>query len=155
MDPEPKALPVGKGQRLKEGSQVTLLAIGNMVHPALEAAVALDDLGISTGVLNMRFVKPLDDCLLREAVGHASHLVTIEDNVLQGGFGSAVLEALSSQPHKEVKVLRLGLPDSFVEHGAPHLLYDAVGLSAPKIAQRVAEWAGASRAKAPDLARAR
>ena len=77
MDPEPKALPVGKGQRLKEGSQVTLLAIGNMVHPALEAAVALDDLGISTGVLNMRFVKPLDDCLLREAVGHASHLVTI------------------------------------------------------------------------------
>ena len=66
-----------------------------------------------------------------------------------------MLEALSSQPHKEVKVLRLGLPDSFVEHGAPHLLYDAVGLSAPKIAQRVAEWAGASRAKAPDLARAR
>ncbi len=139
MDPEPKTLPLGKGVRLKDGSQVTLLAVGNRVHPALEAACALDDLGVSTGVVNMRFVKPLDETLLKECAARTPKLVTIEDNVLQGGFGSAVLETLGSA---RADVLRLGLPDAFVEHGAPHLLYDAVGLSGPKIAARVAEWLG-------------
>ncbi len=139
MDPEPKALPVGKGARWKDGKDVTLIAIGNRVHPAVEAAHMLEDWGVSAGVLNMRFVKPLDVELLREAAEKTQYLVTIEDNVLQGGFGSAVLEALGS---RENKVLRLGLPDKFVEHGAPHLLYDAVGLSAPKIAEQVADWLG-------------
>jgi 1-deoxy-D-xylulose-5-phosphate synthase len=147
MDPEPKALPMGKSQRLKEGSQVTLLAIGNRVHPALEAATLLDDLGLSAGVINMRFVKPLDEAALREAAARTPNLVTVEDNVLQGGFGSAVLECLGST---RADVLRLGLPDSFVEHGAPHLLYEAVGLSAPKIAARVAEWLGHSPAQRED-----
>lgn len=143
VDPEPKALPVGKGVRWKEGSDVTLVAIGNRVHPAVEAAHMLDDLGISTGVLNMRFVKPLDVELLKEAAAKTPNLVTIEDNVLQGGFGSAVLEALQEHGLSEsTKVLRLGLPDSFVPHGAPNLLYDSVGLSAPKVVERVAAWLG-------------
>ena len=139
VDEEPKALPVGKGVRWKDGADVTLVAIGNRVHPAVEAAHMLDDMGISAGVLNMRFVKPLDVALLKEAASRTPNLVTIEDNVLQGGFGSAVLEAL--QENKiEADVLRLGLPDGFVPHGAPHLLYDSVGLSAPKIAERAAAW---------------
>jgi 1-deoxy-D-xylulose-5-phosphate synthase len=142
MDPEPKALPIGKGVRLKEGSDVTLVAIGNRVHPCLEAAQMLEDQGISAGVLNMRFVKPMDVELLKQTVARTPKLVTVEDNVLQGGFGSAVLEALGSG----ADVLRLGLPDRFVDHGAPHLLYDAVGLSAPKIAQRVADWLKGPRA---------
>lgn len=137
MDPEAKALPVGKGVRLKDGNDVTLLAIGNRVHPALEAAQILEDKGFSVGVVNMRFVKPMDVELLKECAAKTPRLVTIEDNVIQGGFGSAVLEALTPG---RAEVLRLGLPDSFVEHGAPHLLYDAVGLSAPKIAERVAAW---------------
>ncbi|MBI2787936.1 MAG: 1-deoxy-D-xylulose-5-phosphate synthase [Elusimicrobia bacterium] len=137
MDAEPKAIPVGKGVRLKDGNDVTLLAIGNRVHPALEAAQILEDKGFSVGVVNMRFVKPMDVELLKECAAKTPRLVTIEDNVIQGGFGSAVLEALTPG---RAEVLRLGLPDSFVEHGAPHLLYDVVGLSGPKIAERVAAW---------------
>ncbi len=137
MDAEAKALPLGKGARLKDGTDVTLLAIGNRVHPALEAAQILEDKGYSVGVVNMRWVKPMDIELLKECAAKTPRLVTIEDNVLQGGFGSAVLEALTPG---RAEVLRLGLPDGYVEHGAPHLLYDAVGLSAPKIAERVAAW---------------
>jgi 1-deoxy-D-xylulose-5-phosphate synthase len=137
MDPEPKEIPIGKGVRLKDGHDVTLLAIGSRVHPALEAAQLLEDRGVSAAVVNMRFVKPLDVELLRECAARTPRLVTIEDNVITGGFGSAVLEALTPG---RAEVLRLGLPDGFVEHGAPHLLYDMVGLSAPKIAERVAAW---------------
>jgi 1-deoxy-D-xylulose-5-phosphate synthase len=137
MDPEPKVLPIGKGVTLKDGADVTILAIGNRVHPSLEAAQMLEDRGISCGVVNMRFVKPLDVELLKACAAKTPRLVTVEDNVLPGGFGSAVLEALGSG---EASVLRLGLPDTFVEHGAPHLLYDLVGLSAPKIADRIAAW---------------
>ncbi|MFI5363659.1 MAG: transketolase C-terminal domain-containing protein, partial [Elusimicrobiota bacterium] len=137
IDAEPKVLPIGKGVTLKDGNDVTLLAIGNRVHPALEAAQMLEDRGISCGVVNMRFVKPLDVDLLKACAAKTPRLVTVEDNVLPGGFGSAVLEALAPG---EAAVLRLGLPDGFVEHGAPHLLYDIVGLSAPKIAERVAAW---------------
>ncbi|MEK7382414.1 MAG: transketolase C-terminal domain-containing protein, partial [Elusimicrobiota bacterium] len=120
-----------------DGADVTILAIGNRVHPALEASQILEDQGLSCGVVNMRFVKPLDVDLLKECAAKTPRLVTVEDNVIQGGFGSAVLEALTPG---RAEVLRLGIPDSFVEHGAPHLLYDAVGLSGPKIAQRVAAW---------------
>ncbi|MEK7390380.1 MAG: 1-deoxy-D-xylulose-5-phosphate synthase [Elusimicrobiota bacterium] len=137
MDAEPRALPVGKGVRLKDGADVTLLAVGNRVHPALEAAQLLEDKGFSAGVVNMRFIKPLDVELLKECAARTPRLVTIEDNVLQGGFGSAVLEALTPG---RAEVLRLGIPDTFVEHGAPHLLYESLGLSAPKIAERVAAW---------------
>jgi 1-deoxy-D-xylulose-5-phosphate synthase len=97
-------------------------------------------------VINMRFVKPLDVQLLLEAAGKTSRLVTLEDNVVQGGFGSACLEALAAAGSK-AQVLTLGLPDKFVEHGAPHLLYDAVGLSSPKVAARVAEWLGKKSSK--------
>lgn len=137
MDAEPKELPVGKGVRLKDGADVTILAIGNRVHPALEAAQILEDQGISCGVVNMRFVKPIDVELLKECAAKTPRLVTVEDNVLAGGFGSAVLEALTPG---RAEVLRLGIPDAFVEHGAPHLLYDSIGLSAPKIAERIAAW---------------
>ncbi len=137
MDTEAKAIPVGKGVRLKDGHDVTLLAIGNRVHPALEAASILEDKGFSVSVVNMRFVKPMDVELLKECAAMTPRLVTIEDNVITGGFGSAVLEALTPG---RAEVLRLGIPDAFVEHGAPNLLYDSVGLTAPKIAERVAAW---------------
>jgi 1-deoxy-D-xylulose-5-phosphate synthase len=137
MDPEPKELPIGKGVRLKDGHDVTILAVGNRVHPALEAATLLEDRGVSCGVVNMRFVKPLDVELLKECAASTPRLVTFEDNALAGGFGSAVLESLGSV---RSEVLRLGIPDQFVEHGAPHLLYDALGLTAAKAAERIAAW---------------
>ncbi len=137
IEDEARAIPVGKGVRMKDGADVTILAIGNRVHPALEAAQILEDKGYSVGVVNMRWVKPLDVELLKECAAKTPRLVTVEDNVLQGGFGSAVLEALTPG---RAEVLRLGIPDAFVDHGAPHLLYDSIGLSAPKIAERVAAW---------------
>jgi 1-deoxy-D-xylulose-5-phosphate synthase len=147
MDDEAAALPIGKGVRLKDGDAVTILAIGNRVHTAIEAAHMLDDQGIPTGVINMRFVKPLDEALVREAAAKTPHLVTVEDNAIQGGFGSAVMEALSDV--RDVQVLRLGIPDHWVEHGSLPQLYDLVGISAPKIAQRVVEWLGRKPAPMP------
>ncbi|MBI4371369.1 MAG: 1-deoxy-D-xylulose-5-phosphate synthase, partial [Elusimicrobia bacterium] len=105
LDPEPKELAIGRGVRLKDGTDVTLLAVGNRVHPALEAAQKLEDLGYSCGVVNMRFVKPLDVELLKECAAKTPRLVTIEDNVIAGGFGSAVLETLTPG---RAEVLRLG-----------------------------------------------
>jgi 1-deoxy-D-xylulose-5-phosphate synthase len=139
MDPEARPLPVGKGVRLKEGAAVTLLAIGDRVHPALAAAQLLDDMGVQTGVINMRFVKPIDEELLRQAAAATPRLVTVENNALPGGFGSAVLEALGGVP---AQVLRLGIPDRWVEHGSLDQIHDLAGISSQKIAQRVAEWLG-------------
>jgi 1-deoxy-D-xylulose-5-phosphate synthase len=85
----------------------------------------------------MRFVKPLDLGLLLEALAQAPLLVTIEDGALEGGFGSAVLEALAD---RRPRLLRLGIPDQFIEHGAPAKLYDAVGLSADRLVERIAAW---------------
>ena len=157
MDPAMNPLPIGKGVRLREGTDVTIAAIGNRVHPALAAAELLAQRGLSVGVLNMRYVKPLDRELLLQSVEKTPHIVTVEDHVIQGGFGSAVLEALAEaqlplagtgkHAPRGVSVLRLGLPDQFVAHGAPALLYDSVGLSAEKIAERVARWLGLSAEK--------
>jgi len=150
MDPEAAPLPVGKGVRLKEGDMVTILAIGNRVHPALAAAHMLDDRGISAGVINMRFIKPLDEELVRQAAAATPHLVTVEDNAVSGGFGSAVLEALGGAG---AEVLRLGIPDRWVEHGSLAQLYDLVGISSEKIAQRIGEWLDRRPQPAPTPAR--
>jgi 1-deoxy-D-xylulose-5-phosphate synthase len=136
LDPQTQTLPIGKGMRMKAGSDITIAAIGTRVYPALQAAQILDAQGISTGVLNMRFVKPIDEELLREAAA-ATPLVTVEDNVVAAGFGSAVLETLADARRS---VLCLGIPDRFIEHGAPERLYEAVGLSPAKIAEAIATW---------------
>ena len=142
LDAVAETIPVGKGVRLRDGHDVTIAAIGNRVHPALEAAKLLEAQGISAGVLNMRFVKPMDRDLLLQAVEKSPRIVTVEDNVIQGGFGSAVLEALADTK-RPPQVLRLGIPDSFVPHGTQDQLYAQLGLDAAGIAKRVAEWLGA------------
>ncbi|MBI3548362.1 MAG: 1-deoxy-D-xylulose-5-phosphate synthase [Elusimicrobia bacterium] len=152
LDAELKAIPIGKGVRLREGKDATILAIGNRVHPSLEAAEKLAALGLSVGVINMRFVKPIDSELLKDVVSRTPKIVTVEDNVLEGGFGSAVLEALAAPGAVSgaasngvgtgrYQVLRLGL-EGFVEHGAPALLYEQEGLSSGRIADRIADWMG-------------
>jgi 1-deoxy-D-xylulose-5-phosphate synthase len=146
MDPEPKALALGKGRLLSRGSDVNFLAIGNRVYPAVKAAQYLKGLGIDAGVADMRFVKPLDTELVR-TLAQAGPVVTVEDNALAGGFGSAVLEYLNSAG-VEARVLRLGIPDAYVEQGKPEELYADIGLTPEKIAASAAEWLGKSgRAK--------
>lgn len=116
------ALPVGKGQIRRQGEKVAILAFGSMLKPALEAA---DELNAT--VANMRFVKPLDHELVKQLAESHDLLVTVEENVVMGGAGSAVAESLESQ--KLCKpVLQLGLPDRFIEHGDPALLLASCGL---------------------------
>lgn len=131
-------IPIGQAEVLKKGSNVALLAIGNTVRPALEAAVALKDRGISAAVINARFVKPLDEeCILYYAK-RTGVLFTLEEHVLQGGFGSAVLELLSARGLRNIRVHRFGIPDVFVEHGSPAELREKYGLTVRHIIRTVA-----------------
>ena len=132
MDQELKVLPIGRGVVLKEGQEVYLLAIGSMVHPCLKAATIIEKEGIPCGVVNMRFVKPLDTALLEKLRQQTPNFVTVEEHVLTGGFGSAVMEALEGI---DVRIHRIGIPDQFIEQGPQNVLRDMVGLSAEKIAQ--------------------
>ena len=136
VDEKLTALPIGKGIWLRPGKDVTLVAIGNMVHPALETAALLKEKGIDAGVINARFVKPLDTAILAEALKKSPRIVTLEDNSLCGGFGSAVAEYLTEQD-KPFHLLRLGLPDKFVEHGKVTLLRDLLGLTPQKMAEKI------------------
>ncbi len=139
MDAEPKTLEIGKGVWLKKGKDATILAIGNRVHPALQAAEKLAEKGIHCGVVNMRFIKPLDVKIIGEALKHSPNLVTVEDNMLAGGFGSAVAEYLSDK-HANYNLLRLGIADEFVEHAKAAQLYDRTGVSAEQIEKHISKW---------------
>jgi len=114
-DPDPKLLPIGRGELLREGDQVALVTLGNMVGEALRAADRLAEYGIEAAVVDARFAKPLDRNLIRRVAGLTGCVVTIEDHALAGGFGSAVVESLAEDLSR-VKVVRLGLPDRFIEH---------------------------------------
>src|SRR3954469_5822059 len=134
LEPEMAALPLGKGEIRRRGSNVAILCFGALLKPSLEAA---EKLGAT--VANMRFVKPLDEALIRELASDHEHLVTVEENTVLGGAGSAVLELLEklglSRP-----TLQLGLPDRFIDHGDPAKLLQDCGLDATGIFKSVAEF---------------
>ena len=132
----PLQLKIGEAEVLKEGKKGMILAVGSMVHPALEVAKELD-----LGVVNARFVKPLDEKLLKKIV-RMSHplpkIITIEENTINGGFGSAVLEFFNSVGTTyELPLLQIGLPDQFIEHGSRELLLEKYGLTPSKIKQKI------------------
>ena len=139
MDAKPKRLEIGKGVWLKKGKDVNILAIGNRVHPALQAAEMLKEKGLDCGVINMRFIHPLDTTLIDEALKLSHRIVTVEDNILAGGFGSAVAEYLADK-QADFKLLRLGIHDEFVEHGKVAKLYDQLGLNAEQMMQHILKW---------------
>ncbi len=136
-------IPLGKAELLKKGADMTIIALGTMVGEALKAAMRLEGAGINAGVLNARFVKPMDEeSILAEAV-RTGRILTVEEGSLQGGFGSAVLEVLESRGvHAVVK--RLGIPDSFVEHGTQAELLAELGLDSDGIEKAAIELAGAN-----------
>lgn len=121
-------IPRGKGELLREGGDGAILAVGTMVSPALHAAVILAEEGIELAVANARFIKPLDNDLILGLAG-TGHLFTVEENVLQGGFGSAVLELLEENGIYRTTVTRLGYPDRFVEQGEQSELLERYGLT--------------------------
>jgi 1-deoxy-D-xylulose-5-phosphate synthase len=114
---------IGRGEVLREGSDILLLPIGNRVYPALRAAIGLEKLGIDAAVLNPRFIKPLDKELICDWAAMTGRVVTVEDNVRQGGFGSAVLELFSRCGLSNIKTSLLAHPDRFLEHGPQKTLW--------------------------------
>ena len=128
------SLPIGKAEVLREGKDVCLWAIGSMVQSALQVAAKLAEQGISAGVVNMRFAKPLDKELLLAHAAQYGKIVTLEEGALQGGVGSAVLETLNeAQILQQCRVLTLGIPDEFVLHGDKKLLMKDLGLDVDAI----------------------
>ena len=123
MAAEPQPLPIGKSEIVREGEDVLVIAVGNRVYPVLEAAQTLADSGISAAVINARFVKPLDTATILPLAERISKIITIEDGVIMGGFGSAVLEAIAAAGIKNVQIKNLGIPDEFIEHGDIQHLY--------------------------------
>ena len=126
-------LPVGKGEQLKEGGTLAVLTIGTMAHPAARAIAAIEaERPVSIAHYDMRYLKPLDEELLHQVAQHYNKVVTVEDGVIAGGFGSAVLEFMADHGYA-VQVTRLGIPDTFVEHGSQAELYHLLGLDAEGI----------------------
>jgi 1-deoxy-D-xylulose-5-phosphate synthase len=140
---KPKSIPIGKGEVLAEGEQVALLGYGYGVTVAREAAEILAKHGLKATVADARFAKPIDGELAERLAREHELVVTIEENVLAGGFGSAVLEhledAFAENAAERARVLRIGLPDRYVTHGKPALLRAEVGLTGESVAERVLE----------------
>jgi 1-deoxy-D-xylulose-5-phosphate synthase len=124
----PRSIDVGKGEVLREGKDIVIVAIGTTVYPSLRAAEKLADTGIQATVINSRFLKPLDGNLLCNWAKRTGKVLTVEENVLQGGFGSAVLELFQEIGLISIQVKRLGIPDIFVEHGPQGLLREKYGI---------------------------
>ena len=140
----PRSLPLGKGEILQDGKDVLILAIGRTVNDALRADASLRQQGIQATVVNCRFVKPLDHELIGDLVRRIPRVITVEENLLEGGFGSAVLECLSNLEITGVTLRRIGIPDTFVEHGSQRILRSKYGIDAPAIVEAARKLSGST-----------
>ena len=137
---EIEPIEIGTWEQLRPGTDAVLLAVGSMVQPALKAADLLVVDGIDVEVVNARFVKPLDEAMLDDLISRHDRWLTIEENVIAGGFGAAVLESLQgreSDPADAVCVRLMGIPDRFTEHGSRDEVLADVGLTAADIVSTV------------------
>lgn len=123
-----ETIEIGKAETLWEGRDLIILAIGSTVHPSLRAAQRLKEIGIEATVINSRFLKPLDGDLLCYWAKRTGRVLTVEENVLMGGFGSAVLELFQEKRLYSIAMKRLGIPDCFIEHGPQSLLREKYGI---------------------------
>jgi 1-deoxy-D-xylulose-5-phosphate synthase len=130
---------IGKAEILREGNDIAILAVGSMVYPSLKASEKLSSYGIEAMVVNMRFVKPLDEELLDYVFERFDKVVTVEENTIRGGFGSAVLEYAAMRGVKNVKFLIHGIPDEFIEHGTQNELWRMLKLDPDGIVERIIE----------------
>ena len=139
----PEVLAIGTGEILREApdgdraGRVALLGYGSGVGKALEAAALLEIDGVEVTVADARFAKPIDSGLVAQLAAEHALLVTIEEGVLGGGFGTAVWETLNEAGGAPARILRVGIPDRYIQHGAPKLLHEEVGFTAERIAERV------------------
>lgn len=148
LDSELKEMEIGKGEIVYNSPNthspfpITIIAIGSMVYPAIEAAKLLEDDNVSATVINARFIKPIDQELIINAAKSSKLIVTVEEGTISGGFGSAVLESLSDYGIA-ISTLRLGIPDSFIEHGKREIILEKLGLDVQGIYKNILKYAGA------------
>ncbi|WP_028894369.1 1-deoxy-D-xylulose-5-phosphate synthase [Syntrophorhabdus aromaticivorans] len=139
MDPALNEITIGTWERLKEGRDVTIIACGNTVYPALSAAAELEKEDIRCGVINGRFIKPMDREMIGALEGTTGRIVTVEENTVIGGFGSGVMEILSEEGIN-LPVKRLGIPDAFLPHGSQGNLRKSIGIDKDGIQRFVKQW---------------
>ena len=131
-----EALPIGRGELLREGNDLVIVAYGSMVAPAMETAGLLEASGLSASVINARFLRPLDQALIHPLARRVPRVVTMEEGTLSGGFGAAVLESLNDHDIN-VPVLRIGIPDQLVDHATPQQSKEALGLTPKQMSLKI------------------
>jgi len=139
MDETFKEIPLGTWERLKNGKDIAIVACGNTVYPALSAALKLEGEGIRCCVVNGRFIKPMDRKMLLSLASEVPRILTVEENVLIGGFGSGVME-LFSEEGITIPIKRLGIPDTFLSHGSQRNLRKSIGIDEEGIKQFIQHW---------------
>ncbi|KIL16035.1 1-deoxy-D-xylulose-5-phosphate synthase [Bacillus safensis] len=135
MDEQLKTIPIGSWEVLRPGKDAVILTFGTTIKMALQAAEELQKEGRSIRVVNARFIKPLDEAMLNDILSEGIPILTIEEAVLQGGFGSSVLEYLHDKKASHIKVERMGIPDQFIEHGSVDALLEEIGLTKAHVAE--------------------
>jgi 1-deoxy-D-xylulose-5-phosphate synthase len=137
MDEEFKAIPIGSWEVLQEGKDFAILTFGTTIPMALETAKRLSTEGISVKVINARFIKPFDEKMILGLLESEMPILTIEEAMLQGGFGSAILEYAHDHGYHNAQIDRMGIPDLFVEHGSVNELLDEIGLTVEAAVARI------------------
>jgi len=137
MDAEMKALPIGSWEVIREGNDAVILTFGTTIGMALDAAEQLAEQGISVRVVNARFIKPMDEAMLHDIMKSEMPILTIEESMLQGGFGSAVIEFAFDHGYRNINLDRIGIPDEFIEHGEVDLLLAEIHVTADEAVKRI------------------
>lgn len=137
MDEKLEEIPIGSWEILKEGNDAAILTFGTTIPMAMKAAAVLEKQGYSIKVVNARFIKPLDENMLLQLFKNNMPILTIEEAVLQGGFGSYVLEFASEQGFQHAKIERMGIPDQFIEHGSVNELLEEIGLTTENVVKKL------------------
>ncbi|MEH7253539.1 1-deoxy-D-xylulose-5-phosphate synthase [Neobacillus niacini] len=137
MDKTYKSIPIGTWEVLKEGEDAAILTFGTTIPMALEAAEILEKQGIAVGVVNARFIKPMDEKMLNQLFSKNIPILTIEEAVLQGGFGSSILEFAHDHGFYQQAIDRMGIPDKFIEHGDVNSLLEEIGMTTSEVVKRM------------------
>jgi len=148
---EPRLLPIGKGRKLKTGKDMALLSIGTIGNNAAKAIAEAEKMGISVAHYDMVFLKPIDEELLTKVAKKFSHIITVENGVIKGGLGSAVLEFLSENGFSHVQVHRIGIGDEFITHGSIKELQHIVGIDEENILKQIVQLYHTIKGDHPDI----